>query len=1119
MDTRQALGTHRAAPLLRLHLFGGFGMDRDGGQPLAERWPRPGARTLVKLLAVVPGHRLHREQAMDVCWPDAGHRAATGSLRVALHAARRALEPELAPRASSSYLKSDGELLLLDPATVWIDADHAESTARAAVADGSVDELARALARFTGDILPEDRYAPWTAARREGLALLKEQVLLRLAGAHLDGGAFAEAAAAAEQVLASSPAEELAHRVLIDAFLRQGLRRRALRQYHACSEALDAELGVRPGPETERLHRAALADTRVRAPVLATPPSLLPLRVARDAPPLRGRDETLRRLLTATDGPPVTFLTGEAGVGKTRLAGEVARRAASAGTAVLWGGGQEAEGHTPYGAFAEALDGWLAGHDAGERARVGGEYPELAAFLPSLGRVATGAERSPEEERDRLFRASTMFLDDLAVRCPVLVVLDDLHAADTGSFRLLGHLARRAGERGTALRFLVTYREEEVPEGDTRRSVVASLLRQRLGAREEVGRLDEEACLTVVRDAACDRRDDPARARRVWELSLGNPLFALELTRGLNEGGTDGTDNDVTPEGVRELVTGRLVRLDPDTRRVVEALSVAGGETALTELLDVAGHGLRPPVADAAAADALDRAIAASLLEERQVVVAGRPEAGVAFRHPLVRLTCYEQLTTVRRRQLHAAYARTVARRRPDAVDTLAAHFTRADDPRAATYLRRAAERAAGLYANDTADRYYRDLVARLDVDAARARLAHAHVLRRMGHFEQAADTLRLALAEFARRGGHDDAVLAAALLAETLVKTSALGAGRRILREHPVTGDTAPEPAACHHLALSVIRCVQGRYADGAEAARQALDAARDVPGARGQGLAARALALRAANLGLAGRFDEAREAGDLALAPAEAYGEPTLLGSVLSTVRENARRSGRLRAAVDIGTRALGLAEQSGDPTAAAFERANLAELHLLLEEPGPARSLADRAVSGAEPYDAWCLPYALATQARVRAAAGSAAEANALLDRAEAVATAQGDRQAEHEVRTARAELALHTGRPGDALRALDGHFAGAPVLATWAELLSGNRSAALRLARAEVARTRRTGERLAEVEARTALGACLCRLGRAPEGDAELRRADSLAAALPYPAGTRRVAWARQVLKGA
>ncbi|MFD5635312.1 ATP-binding protein [Streptomyces sp. NPDC127077] len=1109
MSARQANGTESSPPLLRLHLFDGFRATRDGGPEPAERWPRPGARALVKLLAVVPGHRLHRGQAMDVCWPDADPQAAAGSLRVALHAARHALEPELAHRASSSYLISDGTLLRLDPARVWIDADDAETAARTALADGGMAELTDALGRFTGEILPEDRYASWAEERRGQLALLREQLLLRIAEEHLARGAAAEAAAVAEQVLALSPAEELAHRVLIDALLRQGLRRQAVRQYHVCHEVLSAELGVRPGPETERLHRAALAAAP--APALTAPPLPAPLRATRGAPPLRGRDTVLERLLAAV-GPPVTLLSGEAGIGKTRLVSEVARRAAADGTAVLWGGGQDAEGHTPYGVFAEALEGWLAEHSAAERARVGSEYPELASFLPSLGQVGTSGERSPEEERDRLFRGITALLGDLAAARPVLVVLDDLHAADTGSYRLLGHLARRAAERDTALRFLATYREEELPDGDARRSAVASLLRRRHGVREELSRLDKEACLAVVRDAAADlSRED--RVHRVWELSLGNPLFALELAHGL----AGGNDGGLAPEGVRGLVADRLVRLDADARRVVEALAVAGGDTALSELLDVAEHGLHPPVAGAAAADALEQAIAASLVEERPVVVAGRSEEGVAFRHPLVRLTCYEQLAGVRRRQLHAAFAQAVRRRRPDAVDTLASHFARADDPRAAEYLRRAAERAAALYANDTADRYYRDLVARLDVDAARARLAHAHVLRRMGQFEQAADALRLSLAEFERREDRDDAVLAAALLAETLARTSAPAAARRTLREHPVTADTGAEPAATHFLALSVVRCVQGRYPAGHEAAGQALTAARNVPGASGQRLVARAFAMQAANLGLAGRFDQAREAGDQALAPAEAYGDPTLLGSVLSMLRENARRAGRLREAVDIGTRALGLAERSGDPTAAAFERGNLAELRLLLEEPGPALALAEQAVAGAEAYDGWCLPYALATLARVRVCAGAAEQAVPLLDRAEGVATELGDRQAEHEVRTARAELALRTGHPDQALRALAGHTDDAPVLVAWAELLSGRAEAALRLACAEAARAERTGERLREVEARIVLGTSLSRLAPAREAAKELTRAESLARALPYPAGTRRLARAQALLR--
>ncbi|WP_432167281.1 ATP-binding protein [Streptomyces sp. bgisy031] len=1095
MNAQQTDRTIPATPLLRLHLFGGFVATRDGGTAPAERWTRPSAQTLVKLLAVVPDHQLHREQAMDICWPDADQQSATGSLRVALHAARRALEPELAPRASSSYLISDGALVRLDPATVRIDADEAETAARAALTSGDAGDLAAALTMFTGELLPEDRYASWAQDRRDHLVALREEVQLALAAAHMAQGSHAEAVAVAEQVLTASPAEELAHRIVIDACLRQGLRRRAVHQYHVCRAALDAELGVRPGPETERLHQEALAAGPAAAPTGPTLPA--PLR-APAGTPLRGRDEHLTRLLTA-GGPPVTLLGGEAGVGKTRLAGEIARRAAEAGAAVLWGGGHDAEGQTPYGAFAEALDGWLADRDAGERARVGAEYPELAAFLPSLGRVRDGERRSPEEERDRLFRATSGLLGELAAARPLLVVLDDLHAADEGSYQLLSHLARRAATTGTPLRFLVTYREEEVPEGDARRLALAQLTRQRLLAREELERLDREACLAVVRDAAPGPDD---RYGRVWELSLGNPLFALELARG--------PVGDEAPDGVRELVGERLGRLGRDTRRVVQALAVGGGEAALTELLDVAAHGLRPAVDAASAADAIEDAIGAALVEERKVVVAGRAEAGLAFRHPLVRLTCYEGLSSVRRRQLHAAFAQTVLRRRPDAVDTLASHFARADDPRAAEYLRRAAERAAAVYANDTADRYYRDLVARLDVDAARARLAHAQVLRRMGHFAEAAAVLRLALAEFVRRGDHDDTVLTAGRLAETLVKSEDAEAAHRVLAAHPPTEDTAPEPTASHHLARAVVLGVQGQYADGYAAARQALTPTLLVPGVTGQGLLARCYTGQATNLALAGRFNEAREAADLALAPAQAYGDSALLGSVLSVLRENARRSGRLREAVSTGQRALALAEESGDPTAAAFERANLAELRLLLEEFEAARELAEAAVAGADTDDAWSLPYALAALARVLMPAEEPERAADMLDRAERSVGMGRDRQASFEVRTARAELALVQECPERVAELLpEGE---APVLAAWAHLLAGQPESARWVAAAEIERARATGERLAEVDAGVVHAVAL---GGAA-GARALRAVEATARSLPYPAGLGRAVAARRLL---
>ncbi|MFJ9828058.1 AAA family ATPase [Streptomyces sp. NPDC101160] len=1232
------------APTLRIHLFGGFRVERDGGAPLAERWPRPSARTLVKLLAVSPGHSLHREQAMEFCWPDADPQAALGSLRVALHAARRAIEPELAPRAASSYLTGDGSLLRLDPRTVRIDADEAEAGAEAALVHGGRAGLAAALDAFTGELLPEDRYAPWAEARRAHLAALRERTLLALAAAHLAAGAPEEAVPTAERVLAAAPAEEGAHRILIEAYLRQGLRRRAVRQYHLCREALDTELGVRPGPETEALHQEALAAPRparraARRTTRPTPPPALRLP---PGPPLRGRDEVLARLLSE-EAPPVLLVTGEAGLGKTRLVGEAARLAAGSGTAVLWGAGHDAEGHTPYGPFAEALDGWLADRPAAERARAGAEYPELAALLPSLGRVRPAAGRSPEEERDRLFRATAGLLGELAAERPVMLVLDDLHAADAGTFQLLSHLARRARERGSGWQVLATVRGEELPAADPRRQALEALRRQSLADWVELPRLSREACLAVAADALTegaglgggaapaggvtlaggvafgdgavpraggagiadgtapgggaftggpapadgpdpaggatladgaafgdgavpraggagiadgpapggraftggpDPADGPDPAggaaladgaagsvpravpepvpravplsvpERVWELSLGNPLFALELARALKDG-TNPADSGA-PEGVRQLVAERLGRLDPAARRVVDVVAVAGQDAALAEVLDVARRGGRPRLSTAGVTEAVEAAVAASVLEERQVVMAGRPVAGLAFRHPLVRLTCYDGLSAARRRLLHSAYAEAVLSRRPEAVDTLAAHLARADDPRATGYLRQAAERAAALYANDTADRYYAELTGRLDAlaaESARARIDRSAVLRRMGRFEEAARLLGEALAELERRGDTDGRVLAAARLAELMPKTRGTDEGFRLLDATPPGPDTPAAVASAHHLARGVLCFVAGRYEESVTASRAAEEAAQAVPGPERRGLLARALAARATSLGLAGRFGEAGPAAEAALPHAEAYGDPQLLAAVLSVLRETARRAGRLREAIATGRRALNLAERSGDPTASVFERANLAELHLLVEEPAQARELAATAVRDAEADACWCRPYALVALARVRMRAGEPG-AGALLDPAERSARAQGDHQAQYEVRSARAELAVREGRPEQALTLLAGQReTGTAHVQAWALLACGRPEKAADVAAAEVTRARGAGERLAETEARTAHAAALAALGRARAAEREFARAAELAAELPYPAGARRLEWAR------
>ncbi|MCM2415796.1 hypothetical protein [Streptomyces sp. RKAG290] len=118
---------------LSLQLLGGFAAVREDGVDIPRRWRRSTTQTLVKLLAVAPGLRRHRDEVMDLLWPDAPMEAALRNLRVTLHAARHALEPELGTRVPSSYLVAEGQLLFLAPDRVRVDADETEKAARTKV--------------------------------------------------------------------------------------------------------------------------------------------------------------------------------------------------------------------------------------------------------------------------------------------------------------------------------------------------------------------------------------------------------------------------------------------------------------------------------------------------------------------------------------------------------------------------------------------------------------------------------------------------------------------------------------------------------------------------------------------------------------------------------------------------------------------------------------------------------------------------------------------------------------------------------------------------------------------------------------------------------------------------
>jgi DNA-binding SARP family transcriptional activator len=257
--------------LLRIFLLGSFRVER-GDLPVPDAaWHRPSGKQLLKLLAVAPEHRLHREQILESLWPDLEPESANASLRKAFHFARHALEPDLPAKAPSSYIQANGEVLALASA-VWINSDHFSSLATAALNSGDIAELQAALHAYAGELLPEDRYQDWAAACRNSLDALRQRLMLALVEQMERGGAARSAADYLRQALATDPTQEDVLRRLMKLYARTGMRHAALRQFHVTREALRLELEAEPEPETLAVHEEILAASGGNAVATAAEP-------------------------------------------------------------------------------------------------------------------------------------------------------------------------------------------------------------------------------------------------------------------------------------------------------------------------------------------------------------------------------------------------------------------------------------------------------------------------------------------------------------------------------------------------------------------------------------------------------------------------------------------------------------------------------------------------------------------------------------------------------------------------------------------------------------------------------------------------------------------------------
>ncbi|MEA2427933.1 MAG: hypothetical protein QOF37_1561, partial [Thermoleophilaceae bacterium] len=579
--------------MLSVRLVGGPLVEVDGAEVAAPASRR--AWALLAWLALSPGEH-PRSEVAAAFWPDVLDQSARASLRSAVWALRRALGEAGAP-----HLIATRDRVGLVGA--WVDVAEAERL----TADG---ELESALELAGGELLPgfED---DWALRARDEHRERVIELLERLAASSSDP---ADAVRWTRRQAAIDPLGEEAHRRLMERHVAAGDRTAALAAYSRLAERLRRELGVAPSEPT----RALAQRLRGTADGERTPASTRAL-------PLVGRTRELAEMVSvweaARDGlGGVVTVSGEPGIGKTRLVQEVLRHAEGEGARVATGAALDLGGVAPFGIWAELLRELV--RELPPPAAGAAWAGEAARLVPELGAPASPA--APDVERARLLESVAALVEWAAADRPVAIAIEDAHAADAASLELAAYVGRRLARLPVLM--VITRRERpRRPEVDA--------LEHELRARGVLAAELALGPLTGGDVAALARAVAPlgsSEVDAVVDQADGNALIAVETARALARGDTG------PAASLRGAVRAAFRTLEADGRRVAELAAVAARPLSRAELRELG-------VADPAGA-------AGTALETGLMVSAG---GGVGYGHALLRDAAYADLAEPRRAELH----------------------------------------------------------------------------------------------------------------------------------------------------------------------------------------------------------------------------------------------------------------------------------------------------------------------------------------------------------------------------------------------------------------------------------------------------------------------------------
>jgi eukaryotic-like serine/threonine-protein kinase len=480
--------------------------------------------------------------------------------------------------------------------------------------------------------------------------------------------------------------------------------------------------------EPERLYQLLAEDLPKQFPPLRTGLPQIDDNASRRLRPVRFVDRSRERTALAarlTDTLAgqggLLLISGEPGIGKTRLAEELAFEARKRGVATLWGRCWENAGAPAFWPWIQMLRQLVENRPPlALRAELGAGAAFIADIVPEvrqwLAEPAPPTHVVPEEARFHLFDAITRFLTNAAQFEPLLLVLDDVHWADTASLLLLQFLLQHLSQ--ARLLLLGTYRDTEVGRGHPLAEVLPSFRRERGFELLRLKGLEEDAVEELVTSFFDGTQDPRAKllARVLTQETEGNPFFVQEELRYLVENERivlrEGRwDSDVTtvaelelPEAVREVIDRRLTRLPSPSKRLLGEAAVIGREFDVATLEPLEGMGKRELDA------ALNEAASARIVDE----IPGQSRH-YRFTHVLFQEALYAGLPSRRRQRLHKRVGEVLEQRYGrdpgQHVSELAYHFCRAgrdgDLEKAIAYSERAGRQALTTYAYEEAVRHF----------------------------------------------------------------------------------------------------------------------------------------------------------------------------------------------------------------------------------------------------------------------------------------------------------------------------------------------------------------------------------------------------------------------------